>query len=214
MNTASGYRVGQLLEGADSRENMFLYAVALTAAGSDARMDGVPMPVISNSGSGNQGICATVPVAAVAEKSGATYESMLRACTLSNLVTIHAKQSFGRLSPLCGAVAASIGAASGIVYLLGGGLDEIKASIQNMFGSVTGMICDGAKSGCAMKVSICTFAAIQSALVAMSGMCINSNEGLIENSVEKTLENIGVISEEGMPNMDSLLLKIMTQKAK
>lgn len=214
LQAGNGYQVGQLLTGMDSRENMFLYAIALTAAGSDARMAGVPMPVMSNSGSGNQGICATVPVAAIAEQSNASYEEMLRACTLSNLIAIYAKQSFGRLSPLCGAVAAAIGSSAGMVYLLGGGLEEIKSSIQNMLGSVMGMICDGAKSGCAMKVSACTFAAVQAALVALSGKCISSREGIIEKSAEESLENIGIISEKGMAAMDSLLLKIMTQKEK
>jgi len=214
LQTENGYQVGRFLTGMNTRENMFLYAVALTAAGSDARMAGVPMPVMSNSGSGNQGICATVPVAAIAEQSNASYEKMLRGCTLSNLIAIHAKQSFGRLSPLCGAVAAAIGSSAGMVYLLGGGPEEIKSSIQNMLGSVAGMICDGAKSGCAMKVSACTFAAVQAALIALSGKCISPSEGIIEKSVEKSLENIGSISETGMPAMDSLLLKIMTQKDK
>ncbi|MEA4852895.1 MAG: L-serine ammonia-lyase, iron-sulfur-dependent, subunit alpha [Christensenella sp.] len=207
-----GHEVGRRLVGAYENEEAFSYAVALTAAGSDARMAGLSMPAMSNSGSGNQGICATVPVAAIGEKKGIPREKILRACTLSNLIAIHCKQSFGRLSPLCGAVGAAIGASAGITYLLGGGLEQIMSSIQNMLGSVMGMLCDGAKAGCAMKVSACTFAAIQSTLLALSDECVCPMEGIIETDVEKTLENIGKLSSGGMLEIDPLLLKIMTQK--
>ncbi len=209
-----GHGVGHLLFKTQLQDNIYAYAVALTAAGSDARMAGLSMPVMTNSGSGNQGICATVPVAAIAEKLGVTHEKKIRACALSNLIAIYSKKSFGRLSPLCGAVAAGIGAGAGIVYLMDGKSAEIKASVQNMLGSVMGMLCDGAKIGCAMKVSACTFSAIQSALIAISGGCVHSTEGIIENDVENTLENLRGISETGLSEVDNILLQIMTKKNK
>ena len=207
-----GLCVGKTLHEENHRESLITYAVALAAAGSDARMAGAPYAVMSNSGSGNQGICATVPVAAIAEKLGADRDTLIRGVALSNLTAIHVKKSIGRLSPLCGAVAAGIGAGAGIVYIMGGGIKEIKASVQNMLGNVTGMICDGAKAGCAMKVSTCVFAAAQSALIAMKGNVVQSIEGIIEADVERTIDNISRISGEGMPEMDPLLLSIIINK--
>jgi L-cysteine desulfidase len=175
-------------------------------------MAGAPLPVMSNSGSGNQGICAIMPVVACAEKLGVSQDKLIRGGTLSNIITIHVKKSFGRLSPLCGAVAAGIGASTGIVYIMGGGIWQIKAAKQNMFGNVTGMICDGAKVGCAMKVSTCVFAAVQSALIAMGGKAVQPIEGIIESDVEDTIGNISRLSAEGMPAMDPLLLNILINK--
>lgn len=212
MEEIHGLAVGRALLGAGGKAGLATYAAALTAAGSDARMAGVPLPAMSNSGSGNQGICATMPVVAAAAYFGATDEVRLRACALSNLVAIHVKKAFGRLSPLCGAVAAGIGASTGIVYMMGGSLRAVRAAIQNMLGNVTGMLCDGAKSGCAMKVATCVFAAVQCALIAMNGSEVGPIEGIIEEDVEATIGNISRISAEGMPNMDAILLNIMTDK--
>jgi L-cysteine desulfidase len=207
-----GLSIGRTLMEDSSSSGLITYAVALTSAGSDARMAGVSLPAMSNSGSGNQGICAIMPVVAVAEKLRVSEERLLRAGTLSNLITIHAKRKFGRLSPLCGVVAAGIGASAGIVYIMGGQLKQVIAAIQNTIGNITGMICDGAKAGCAMKVATSVFAAVQSAFSAMRGKVVKPIEGIIENDVEDTIENISKISSEGMPSMDSVLLNIMVNK--
>jgi L-cysteine desulfidase len=188
------------------------YAVALTASGSDARMAGAMLPVMSNSGSGNQGICCTVPVVAVAEKLDLPYERLVRAVLLSNLVTIFIKRSFGRLSAMCGVTPASTGASCGVVYLMDGKPRQIRAAIQNMLGTVTGMLCDGAKSGCAMKVATGVFAAMQSAILAMEGMSISPIEGIVEDEAENTIMNLGRLAKEGMPNMNDVLLDIMLNK--
>jgi L-cysteine desulfidase len=188
------------------------YCAARTAAAADARMAGASFPVMSNSGSGNQGITATVCVSAAARYLDSSEEALIRAQTLSHLVAIHVKKSYGRLSPLCGATAAAVGASAGVVMLVGGGPEQVTAAVQNMFGTLTGMICDGAKLGCALKVSICIYAAVQSALVAMRGKEIAATDGVIESDVEETIRNMQRISKEGMTNMDDLLLSIMLNK--
>jgi L-cysteine desulfidase len=209
-----GLSVGLALQGINDPKDLGLevYAAAKTAAATDARMAGAPLPVMSNSGSGNQGLTVTIPVLAAAEWLDSEEEAHLRAQTLAHLIAIHVKSSFGRLSPLCGAVAAGVGASCGIVYLLGGGLPECIAAVQNVFGAITGMICDGAKAGCALKVSICVFAAVQAAKVAMTGRSIQPTDGVIEDDVEATIRNMERISKEGMAEMDKLLLNIMLNK--
>ncbi|GGA02553.1 UPF0597 protein [Paenibacillus marchantiophytorum] len=193
-------------------DDLISHAMALAAAGSDARMAGSSMPVMANSGSGNQGIAATNPVIAAAEKLGATEEQLIRAAALSHLVTIHIKSKFGRLSALCGVTVSGTGASCGITYLLGGGKAEIKAAIQNMLGNVSGMMCDGAKGGCAMKVATCTSAAVQSALLASKGMTISSTNGFIENEAEKTIDNFCRIGNEATSEIDKLILEMMLNK--
>ncbi|NLC26809.1 MAG: serine dehydratase subunit alpha family protein, partial [Fastidiosipila sp.] len=141
-------------------------------------------------------------------------EALLRSLTLSHLLAIHVKKSFGRLSPLCGAVPASIGAAGGIVVLMGGGLKEVVAAAQNMFGTLTGMICDGAKAGCALKVSICVYAAVQAAAVAMQGNSIEMTDGMVGCDVEESMRNVKYISKQGLAALDSTLLEIMINKTK
>ncbi|WP_102401050.1 serine dehydratase subunit alpha family protein [Haloimpatiens massiliensis] len=188
------------------------YAMALTAAASDARMAGCMYPVMSNSGSGNQGLTVMLPVVAVAEKLNVSSEKLARALVLSNLVAIHIKTYLGRLSALCGCVVASAGASCGITYLLGGQLKEINYSIKNMVGNISGMICDGAKTGCALKVSTGVSAAVQSSLLAMNNIVISEKEGIIEKDVEKTIRNIAQIGREGMLQTDKLILNIMTHK--
>jgi L-cysteine desulfidase len=189
------------------------YAVALTAAGSDARMSGSSLPVISNSGSGNQGISATIPVVVVAERLNTGKDKLLRAVTLSHLITIYIKSKFGRLSALCGATISATGASCGITYLLGGKKTEINAAIQNMLGNITGMLCDGAKPGCALKIATCTSAALQSAHMAVQGICIKSTDGIIENDAEKTIENFCRLGNSGMNEADDIILDIMLNKS-
>ncbi len=186
------------------------YATALTSAGSDARMAGCNLPVISNSGSGNQGILSTIPI--VAFSDGLDDEKLIRAVTLSNLVTIYIKLKLGRLSAMCGASVAATGACCGITYLLGGDKLQIKSSIQNIMGNLTGMICDGAKAGCALKVATCTSAAIQSAIVTMEGNTIGSSDGIIGSNSEDTIDNFCLIGNSGMIEADKIILEIMLKK--
>lgn len=187
-------------------------AMSLAAAGSDARMSGSTLPVMANTGSGNQGIAVTLPVVAVAEKLQVSEEKMIRAVALSHLITIHIKSKFGRLSALCGVTAAGMGASGAIVYLLDGHLQQIKAAIQNTIGNVSGMICDGAKAGCAMKVSTCSNVAVQSALLALNNQEIKSTDGFIHDDVEKSIESFCKLGNEGTRHTDELILKLMLEK--
>lgn len=216
LHNAYGLQVGRMI-----RENilqgvlgddMLNHAMALTAAATDARMAGCSLPVVSNSGSGNQGIAATVPVVDVGTRLGATADRILRAVTLSHLIAIYIKAKFGRLSALCGAVVSGTGAACGITYLLGGGLAEVRMAIQNMLGNVTGMLCDGAKPGCALKVATCTSAAVQSALLAVRGFGIKSTDGIIETSPAHSIENLCRIGKQGTTEIDKIILDIMIHK--
>jgi L-cysteine desulfidase len=170
------------------------------------------MPVMSNSGSGNQGISATLPVVVFAEKLQVDEEKKIRAVILSNLITIYIKLKFGRLSALCGATISAIGASCGITYLLGGDIKEIKSAIQNMLGTVTGMLCDRAKPGCALKIAVCTSSAIQSALITMHGNTIQSTEGIIENDPELSIENLCRLGNQGTAETDKIILEIMLKK--
>ena len=194
-------------------DSLLTYAMAVTAAASDARMDGCVLPAMSNSGSGNQGITATLPVIAFAEKQNVDNEKLARALILSHLVAIHIKGYLGKLSALCGCVIASTGSSCGIVYLRGGGYREICNAIKNMVGNITGMVCDGAKEGCALKVASGVSSAIQSALLAMKEICVDSHDGIIDTSIEKTIENLGLIGSKGMSGADRMILDIMVNKA-
>lgn len=211
-----GLKVGKTLRSRMSHkekiEDICSYAIALTAAGADARMAGSPMAVMSNSGSGNQGITATVPVVATAEILGLDEEIKIRAVALSHLITIYAKEYFGRISALCGANIAGMGASCGVAYLFGGGLHEMKSAIQNMAGNVTGMFCDGAKAGCALKVSTSVQAAMQSAYLAVDGIEINESDGIIEHDVEDTLKNIGKMSSTCSYVINDMIVNIMLHK--
>ena len=193
-------------------DDFLSYAMGLTAAASDARMAGSTLPAMSNSGSGNQGITVSMPVIAYALKYGVDDERLARALILSNLIAIHIKHYLGKLSALCGCVVASTGSACGIVYLQGGGYDQVCAAIKNMAGNITGMVCDGAKVGCAMKVASGVSCAIQSAVLALRGICIPSSDGIIEDDVEKTIRNIGAIGSAGMKTTDRMILDIMLCK--
>jgi len=193
-------------------DDLITYAMALTAGASDARMSGSTLPVMSNSGSGNQGISATLPVVAVGERLNVSNERLIRAVTLSNLIAIYIKSKIGRLSALCGATASGTGASCGITYLLGGGKAEIKSAIQNMQGTTTGMFCDGAKVGCALKLSSCTNAAVLAALMAIEGITIQATDGIIECNAEQTIENLGRLANEGTADVDRVILDIMVHK--
>lgn len=208
-----GRKIKERMEAGTLGKGLMTEAMAMTAAASDARMAGSTTPVMSNSGSGNQGITATLPVVAAADYLHSSTEKLTRALALSHLVAIHIKGYLGRLSALCGCVVASSGAGCGIAYLMGGGEKEVEATIKNMLGSVTGMLCDGAKVGCALKVSSGVSTAVTSALLAMEGSCISANDGIIETDIERCIRNLGNIGAEGMRETDEMVLEIMTHKA-
>lgn len=188
------------------------HMISYTSAACDARMGGAPVAVMSNSGSGNQGITATMPVVSFAEDIHADEEHLIRALTLSHLTSIYIKQSLGRLSALCGCVVASTGASSALVYLMGGGYPEICSAVKNMVANLTGMICDGAKPSCAMKISSGVSTAMMSAMLAMNGKCVSASEGIIDDDVDRTIRNLTSIGREAMRATDLYVLDIMTGK--
>ncbi|MDE6065314.1 MAG: L-serine ammonia-lyase, iron-sulfur-dependent, subunit alpha [Duncaniella sp.] len=188
------------------------HMISYTSAACDARMGGAPIAVMSNSGSGNQGITATMPVVSFAKDVNATEEQTIRALTLSHLTSIYIKQSLGRLSALCGCVVASTGASAALVYLMGGGFAETCAAVKNMVANLTGMICDGAKPSCALKISSGVSTAMMSAMLAMNGKCVTAAEGIISDDVDKTIHNLTSIGRDAMNETDRLVLHIMTTK--
>jgi len=194
-------------------DSIFSRILSCTSAACDARMAGAMIPVMSNSGSGNQGIAATLPVAVYAEETAADEEHTVRALTLSHLTVIYIKQSLGRLSALCGCVVAATGSSCGIAYLMGGGYKEAAAAVKNMIANLTGMICDGAKPSCAMKLMSGVSTAVLSAMMAMDGRCVTPVEGIIDEDVDQCIRNLTRIGREGMDATDRLVLDIMTHKS-
>lgn len=188
------------------------HAIMYTSAACDARMGGAPVAVMSNSGSGNQGITATMPVVSYAKDINASEEQTIRALILSHLTSIYIKQSLGRLSALCGCVVASTGASSALVYLMGGGFQQVCDSVKNMVANLTGMICDGAKPSCSMKISSGVSTAMMSAMLAMKGFAVTSAEGIVSDDVDETIHNLTKIGRESMQATDHLVLQIMTCK--
>ena len=180
--------------------------LSYTAAACDARMAGAMIPVMSNSGSGNQGITATLPVVVYAEECGATEEQTIRALILSHLTVIYIKQSLGRLSALCGCVVAATGSSCGMTWLMGGGYDEVAYAVKNMIANLTGMICDGAKPSCALKLASGVSTAVLSAMLAMEHRCVSSVEGIIDDDVDRSIRNLTRIGRDGMNETDSLIL--------
>ena len=191
---------------------IYSHIISRTASACDARMGGAMIPVMSNSGSGNQGICATNPVCVYAKENENTEEELIRALMLSHLTAIYIKQSLGTLSALCGCVVASIGSSVGIVYLMGGGYDRICAAVKNMIANLTGMICDGAKPSCSLKITSGVSTALLSALLAMEGKCVTSVEGIVDDSVDKSIHNLTAIGADGMGITDEMVLQMMTCK--
>jgi len=193
-------------------QTIFSHIISRTASACDARMGGAMIPVMSNSGSGNQGICATNPVCVYAKENENTEEELIRALTLSHLTAIYIKQSLGMLSALCGCVVASIGSSVGITYLMGGDYDHCCRSVKNMIANLTGMICDGAKPSCSLKITSGVSTAILSALLSMEGKCVTSAEGIVDDSVDKSIHNLTSIGADGMGVTDEMVLRIMTSK--
>lgn len=213
-----GHSVGRTLQCPRQRaimgDSIFSRILSYTSAACDARMGGAQIPVMSNSGSGNQGISATIPVVIYAEETGATREQTIRALMLSHLTVIYIKQSLGRLSALCGCVVAATGSSCGITYLMGGNYQQVVAAVKNMIANLTGMICDGAKPGCAIKVASGTATAVISAMMAMEGHRVSSDEGIIDDDVDRCIRNLTAIGSRGMNETDRLVLEIMTHKTR
>ena len=209
VNQTIGGRIGRKYMGENAHSRM----LTVTSAACDARMDGALIPVMSNSGSGNQGIVATLPVLSFAEDVEANEEQLIRAMMMSHLTVIYIKQHLGRLSALCGCVVAAIGASCGITYLMGGNKEQIAFAIKNMIGNITGMICDGAKPSCALKVVSGISTAMLSAMMAMEDKVVNSLEGIVDEDVDKSIFNLTSIGTKGMEATDRLVLDIMTKKA-
>ena len=191
---------------------LFTKIISYTCGACDARMSGAMVQVMSNSGSGNQGISCSIPVYLYAKENNCTEEQTLRALALSNLTVIYIKQSLGRLSALCGCVVAATGSAAGITYLMGGNYEEITYAIKNMIANISGMICDGAKPGCALKVTSGVATAIFSAYLAMQHSYADSTEGIVEDDIDRTIRNLTRIGHDGMKVTDDLILDIMTHK--
>lgn len=193
-------------------DTLFTKIISYTCGACDARMSGAMVQVMSNSGSGNQGISCSIPVYLYAKENACSEEQTLRALALSNLTVIYIKQSLGRLSALCGCVVAATGSAAGITYLMGGNYEEITYAIKNMIANISGMICDGAKPGCALKVTSGVATAIFSAYLAMQHSYADSTEGIVEEDIDRTIRNLTRIGHDGMQVTDDLILDIMTHK--
>ncbi len=190
-------------------DNILTRAKAKAAAGSDARMNGCEMPVVINSGSGNQGITCSVPVIEYAKELGIDHETLLRALALSNLTAIHEKTGIGTLSAYCGAVSAGSGAGAGIVYLLGGSYEDVIHTVTNSLATVSGMVCDGAKSSCAAKIAESIDAALLAYNLCKNGRDFNAGDGIIMKDIESTICGVGRIGKEGMRETNDTIINLM-----
>ena len=212
-----GHQIGRIMDNSKFKKNFFAdstytHIVSRTAAACDARMAGCSMAVMSNSGSGNQGISATMPVIAYCEDHKCSEEQLIRALALSHLTVIYIKQSLGRLSALCGCVVAATGSACGLTYLMGGKYEQVEKAVKNMAATLTGMLCDGAKPSCALKVASGVSSAVLCSMLAMEEQGVTKDEGIITDSVDDSIKNMTLIGREGMMSTDELVLHIMTHK--
>ena len=211
-----GHNLGKTIDRPLSKgifgNSIYSHIISRTASACDARMGGAMIPVMSNSGSGNQGICTTNPVCVYAKENENTSEELIRALMLSHLTAIYIKQSLGKLSALCGCVVASIGSSCGITYLMGGDYNRICYSVKNMIANLTGMICDGAKPACSLKISSGVSTALLSSLLAMEGKCVTSSEGIVDDDVDRSIHNLTSIGADAMCKTDDMVLQIMATK--
>lgn len=211
-----GIEVGKMIEESISdgllNDSPVNRAMMYVASAVDARMSGSSLPAVTNSGSGNQGITIMLPILVFAEHLKVDDEKKARALIFGNLMSIHIKTYLGRLSALCGVIIAATASSAAITYLSGGTLDQIKSTIKNMAGNVSGMFCDGAKPGCALKASTATNAAMQSSILALNNRVISDTDGIINKDIEKTIENLAKLGSEGMHETDKMILNIMTCK--
>ncbi len=212
-----GHQLGKTMQSPLGRgimgDSIFSKVLSITSCACDARMAGAMVPVMSNSGSGNQGICATMPVVVFAEENHNTEEETIRALIISNLTAIYIKQTLGALSALCGCVVASTGSSCGITYLMGGTYEQISYSVKNMIANLTGMICDGAKPSCTLKLTSGVSTAMLSAMLAMQHKYVTSQEGIIDDDVDQSIHNLTAIGSKGMDVTDRFVLDIMTHKS-
>ena len=193
-------------------DSIFSKILSKTSCACDARMAGAMIPVMSNSGSGNQGICTTMPVVVFAEENHNTEEELIRALILSNLTAIYIKQNLGTLSALCGCVVASTGSSVGITYLMGGNYEQVTYAVKNMIANLTGMICDGAKPSCSLKLTTGVSTAVMSAMMAIQHKHVSSMEGIIDDDVDQSIRNLTAIGSRGMDETDRYVLDIMVGK--
>ena len=211
-----GHRVGNMLTDGNNQamvgDGTLTHVMGYTCAACDARMSGATISVMSNSGSGNQGIAATVPVAVYARDHKVDHESYVRALALSNLTAIYIKQSLGRLSALCGCIVASTGASCGITYMMGGSYEQICFAVKNMIANLTGMICDGAKPSCSLKLSSGVGTAMLSAMLAMQNCAVSELEGIIDKDVDQSIQNLTGIGRQAMQETNKMVVDIMIGK--
>ena len=216
FQSSYGHRVGKMLNDEEKRvmvgDGTLAHVMAYTCSACDARMSGATISVMSNSGSGNQGIAATVPVAVYARDHRVDHETYVRALALSNLTAIYIKQSLGRLSALCGCIVASTGASCAITYMMGGTYEQICFAVKNMIANLTGMICDGAKPSCSLKLSSGVSTAMLSAMLAMQNGSVTSVEGIIDEDVDRSIHNLTSIGREAMEETNRMVVDIMTSK--
>ena len=216
FQSSYGHRVGKMLNDEGKRvmvgDGTLAHVMAYTCSACDARMSGATISGMSNSGSGNQGIAATVPVAVYARDHRVDHETYVRALALSNLTAIYIKQSLGRLSALCGCIVASTGASCAITYMMGGTYEQICFAVKNMIANLTGMICDGAKPSCSLKLSSGVSTAMLSAMLAMQNGSVTSVEGIIDEDVDRSIHNLTSIGREAMEETNRMVVDIMTSK--
>ncbi|MBQ9178965.1 MAG: serine dehydratase subunit alpha family protein, partial [Prevotella sp.] len=193
-------------------DSIFSKILSVTSCACDARMSGAMVPVMSNSGSGNQGICTTMPVVVFAKENHNTEEELIRGLILSNLTAIYIKQYLGSLSALCGCVVASTGSSVGITYLMGGSYEQLCYAVKNMIANLTGMLCDGAKPSCALKLTTGVSTSVMSAMLAIQNRHVTSVEGIIDDDVDICIRNLTTIGRKGMDETDRYVLDIMTHK--
>ncbi len=211
-----GHNIGSLMQSKSQSplfgQSTFTNILSYTSAACDARMAGAMIPVMSNSGSGNQGIAATVPVVVMASSLNSTNEQLIRALTLSHLTVIYIKQRLGRLSAMCGCVVAATGSSCGITHLMGGNYTQVTYAVTNMIANLTGIICDGAKPSCSLKIASGVSTAVISASMAMNNICVQALEGIVDHDVERSIDNLTTIGCDGMNITDKYVLDIMTHK--
>ncbi len=210
-----GKGIDRLLKQKLLLNDMATSARRLTSAAADARMSGVNLPAMSSAGSGNHGLTAILPIWAIKDFIDCDAETVLRAIALSHIITGYVKAHTGRLSAVCGcSVAAGAGATAGITYLVGGDVNHMAGAIRNIMEDLAGVICDGAKAGCALKLNTAAGAAVQSALFSLQGINVKDTDGIVGTSTENTVRNMGTLSHEGMMETDKTILKIMVEKEK
>jgi L-cysteine desulfidase len=217
LKHGSGLGIGRALEQLARqgllKRDMIFSAKVLTASAADARMGGVSLPAMSSGGSGNHGLTAVLPIWAVSRHLDCKEPDVLRAIGLSHLVTAFVKAYTGRLSAVCGcSIAAGAGAAAGTALLMGGGMNHVAGAIANLTEDLAGIICDGAKAGCAFKLATAAGSAVQAALLALQGVNVSATDGIIGSSAEQTMQNIGTLSTQGMVETDRTILQIMLDK--